>query len=778
MSDQGGTRESALPLRGFAARACAVLVLVSCVGHAQQPKPLPTPNLDIADGGRAFSVLRLADGSVIVGGLFDSVFDPGTQLSLERKNLARFKPDGALDLAWNPAPNSSVFALAAGANGRIYAGGAFSSIGGLARQRLARLQAGGTGQVDADWNPAADAFVHAIVEQPNVAVYVGGTFANVGNAPRLRVAKLDVAGSGDSIPGWNPGVEGSADAVVDALALDAGGNLLVGGRFDMVGGLARTGAARVSGAGVVDPTWNPSSDGYLYDIAIAASGDVYVAGYFSQIGGRTRTSIAKLSSLGAGQADENWNPNAGPPLNVVVRSLALDGAGGLYAGGSFTSIGGQVRRHLAKLSTTGTGAADSAWNAQVNDQVYALSADGASAVYAAGTFTRAGGTLNLGLARLAVGNGASTIPYAVQSFGYITDIAVAPDHSIYAAGAFARAGVYPRAGLLRVAPNGGLDTAWDPSPDGDVYALAVDGDGAVYVGGGFQAIGGQARSNLAKLAPSGTGAADADWNPAPDASVSAISPDPGGSIFVAGYFTAIGNQSRACIAKLGDSGVADATWNPLATAGEGARCNITALALGPGDTLYAGGDYTDIGGQPRSRLARLSRSGAGQADAQWNPGADDFIETIAIGPAGEIYVGGGFGQIGGQPRTSIAKLSPTGIGAADPTWNPAPAIEGGGARVETIAAYGPDALFVGGYFQEIGGAPRYGLAKLSSTGTGSADPIWVPEAPISVSSLALDGSGTLVIGGSFNAVAGVPRRYLASLPTVVSSVFADSFESP
>ena len=38
----------------------------------------------------------------------------------------------------------------------------------------------------------------------------------------------------------------------------------------------------------------------------------------------------------------------------------------VYAGGYFTSIGGQTRNYLAKLSSSGTGAADATWNPNAN----------------------------------------------------------------------------------------------------------------------------------------------------------------------------------------------------------------------------------------------------------------------------------------------------------------------------------------------------------------------------------------------------------------------------
>src|SRR5205807_2423754 len=101
----------------------------------------------------------------------------------------------------------------------------------------------------------------------------------------------------------------------------------------------------------------------------------------SSIGGQARNYIAKLATTGTGAADATWDPNA----NSFVDALALSGAD-LYAGGDFngaSSIGGQARNRIAKLATTGSGAADASWDPSANDDVLALAVSG-SDVYAGG----------------------------------------------------------------------------------------------------------------------------------------------------------------------------------------------------------------------------------------------------------------------------------------------------------------------------------------------------------------------------------------------------------
>ena len=82
-----------------------------------------------------------------------------------------------------------------------------------------------------------------------------------------------------------------------------------------------------------------------------------------------------------------WNPNA----NGRVLALAVKGST-VYAGGDFTSIGGQARRRIAALDAT-TGLATS-WNPGANNEVKVLAVSD-SIVHAGGVFTSIGGRLGL-----------------------------------------------------------------------------------------------------------------------------------------------------------------------------------------------------------------------------------------------------------------------------------------------------------------------------------------------------------------------------------------------
>lgn len=82
-----------------------------------------------------YSTIIQADGKIIVGGNFTSY--NGTPIN----RIARLNVDGSLDLTFNPGPgfNDWVFATALQGDGKLLAGGKFTPINGIPRNRIARL---------------------------------------------------------------------------------------------------------------------------------------------------------------------------------------------------------------------------------------------------------------------------------------------------------------------------------------------------------------------------------------------------------------------------------------------------------------------------------------------------------------------------------------------------------------------------------------------------------------------------------------------------------------
>ena len=111
---------------------------------------------------------------------------------MPRNNIARLNTDGTVDLAFNPNANSTILSIAVQADGKILVGGTFdgaNSIGGQTRRFIARLDAT-TGLADS-FNPNASSYVYSIAVQTDGKILAGGEFTSIGGQTRNYIARLD-----------------------------------------------------------------------------------------------------------------------------------------------------------------------------------------------------------------------------------------------------------------------------------------------------------------------------------------------------------------------------------------------------------------------------------------------------------------------------------------------------------------------------------------------------------------------------------------------------------
>jgi hypothetical protein len=179
---------------------------------------------------------------------------------------------------------------------------------------------------------------------------------------------------------------------------------------------------------------------------------------------------------------------------------------------------------------------------------------------------------------------------------------------------------------------------------------------------------------------------------------------------------------------------------------------VNALAIS-GPSLFAAGEFDNIGGASRPGVARLSAAD-GAADPAFNANSDGSVDALAVSAAG-VFVGGSFGQIGGQDREHLAQLNAsTGLATA---WNP-----GADGRVLDMALVGA-ALVIVGEFEQAAGEERLHAAALDTTVTTNAALPWNPSFERDVHNLDVDGNGVMFLGGDFHYYGAVKRQNLAAV---------------
>lgn len=711
--------------------AAAISLLVAALPGLHASISDSRPEKTHVTDGLVQAIARHGD-TIYIGGRFTRIgprTGPGVEFALDGTQKA--------GLPEVTGSNGIIQAVAPDGSGGWYIAGQFTHVGGLPRSNIAHIRADYT--VDPTFAPNANDRIQAMAVSGST-VYVAGLFTSIGGVTRNRIAALDA--STGAATAFDP----NADAAVEALVV-SGSIVYAGGRFTTIGGLPRTSIAALNAAdGTAVPSFNPATDGIVTAMAISGQ-TLYVGGSFRTMGGQPRSNIAALNAGGPldGTIVPTFNPTATAGGGAVpsgaggVSSLAVSPSGStVYAGGLFTSIGGQNRRYFGALNAADGTATPFNPNPNGNILGISVSADG-STVYAAGSFNSffdglpsIGGKIRNYIAALNASDGTATAFDPSPPNGVVLSVGISTS-SVYAGGAFSSIGGVTRNGIAAIRASDGTPTDFNPNVKfganhATVYSLAVSGN-TVYAGGFFNSVGGQARNFIAAInADDGLPTA---WNPGANSTVEALTVS-GSIIYAGGSFTTIGSQPRNFIAALALADGIPTSFNPSANG------PVQTIAVA-GPLVYTGGFFTSIGGQTRNKIAAL-RAVDGTATS-WDPDATPLANVLDLAVAGDtIYAGGNFSTLGGQPRRNIAAVRASDGRATD--FDPQ-ANEG----VFALALSG-STVYAGGFFSNIGGHTRHLIAELNPlTGNATAfDPGADPG--FGIFALVVAPDGTLHAGGS------------------------------
>ncbi len=527
----------------------------------------------------------------------------------------------------------TVFDDGQGSGPALYAAGFFSAMGGVAAENVARWDG-------AAWSPVGGGltgWVYALTVHDGgqgPRLHAGGTGLFPSGSANRCVAAWDGAS-------WSAVGSGIGHTALSLASFDAGdgvGQVLVaGGDLDVDGLLEHI--ARLDGeqwtsmAGGMDP--------FVYALAAFDDGsggqDLYAGGFFDDAG------TVFVNGLARWDGTEWAVVGDGPSDSVSDFELFDDGTGdALHLAGSFDlpyggAAGGVARWDGSTLTLVGGGTASYFFV----ESLQAFDDGGGPALFAGGSFTTMGGAPAQRLARW---DGASWSEVGGGVDAEVHDLELFDDGrglALYAAGEFTAAGGLPAS---RVARWDGA--AWETlgsGLDGVAQCLEVFDDGrgpALYVGGGFLLAGGVAANRIARWDGTtwealGTGVSDVGSAAVYDLAVADLGGGP--ALYAGGDFTLAGGGAANRVARWDG-----ASWSAL---GSGVDHHVLALTvLDPGsEVLAVGGRFTTAGGAAAAHIATWdgtswSRLGAGMNDSV---AALDVLD-LGDGAGPSLFAGGSF----------------------------------------------------------------------------------------------------------------------------------------
>lgn len=499
----------------------------------------------------------------------------------------------------------------------LYAVGSFATAGAIAASNVARWTGSTWTALGAGVSWAAfDALPYDDGSGP--ALFVSGQFPMAGGVPASGIARWNGAAwsaLGSGLGGW---LGGSWSAVGGPMAGASHGLQVFD---DGTGPALYVGGQSTAGSGVL--RWNGTSWSSLpswgadWQVHAFASGNfgaptIFAGGGFRRIGGIVAPSVA-------GYAGGQWfSLGSGVSLYGVVRALCTfdHGTGPeLYAGGTFTSLGGVAAASIARWNGStwsdvlgGVSGGFPSAGGLLLGSVRAMTVfdeGSGSRLIVCGNFSTAGGVV---AHHIAAWDGSAWfpmggIPGAEDRALLVADAGAGPE--LYAAGVIAGTSY----GFVAKRSGGGwqiLGTSTGPAVNVGATSLAFYDDGsgpALYVGGAFSSMNGQPVTNVARF--------DGAWTPAsPQLAAGA-----GGVESLAVYDDGSGLTLYGCGSPfMGPPSVLMArrtgptSWSAVGgDVTDEYNCVGNTLAVlddGAGPALYVGGCVEAAGGIQSARIAR------------------------------------------------------------------------------------------------------------------------------------------------------------------------------
>lgn len=738
------------------------------------------------------------DGKIIVAGQSYTAGFSGN-------GIARLNADLTLDTSFNPdlgvLPNTApgkARSMALQADGKIIIGGDFRSVGGVERNRGARLNADGT--LDTSFDPNFDGDVYSVGMQQDGKIFFGGFFENTGTTASPTIARFEnslptdqlrrtssariewlrggsapeassvvfeqstdsgvtwtTLGSGTRIPG---GWELTGLSMPTNVRL-RGSALIPGGRSSNSRGLVQT----VEDFPLVPPALaveQPTSAPLTSDSSSVNFGNV-VTGLSSasvtftlrntgsgalkrmqfSIDGAQATEFAltppSVTEL-AGSADTSlsiiFTPGAKLPRNATLRISSNDPTHPIF---SVSLIGTGIASPNADLASIG-----------LPPQMVLSPAFSAN-------------TLSYNVSAIFNRKSIDIIPTAVNAISGITvngnavvsgatsaAINLATGANVITVIVTAENGINTKTYTLTVnratSPlPGELDLAFNPYVDHWVSALAQQPDGKLLVGGFFTNFGGPFNSVGSALRyyfgrVNADGSLDS-FNSTVNLATAGVPISMQllrtGQILAAGAFpSGAPNTLEPTVALINADASSVANFDPVT------NDDILQMAPVPGGDVLIAGEFTTVqafgAASPTTRnyIARLNATGT--LDTAFNASPNGLIRSLCLQDDGKIIIAGDFTMVGAVAKIKIARLTST--GALDNTFT-APAIPDGDVKCVLVQPNGQ--ILIGGSFPA-----GDGLLRLNSN--GSLDAAFNTATPIGnrqVNTLALQDDGKILMGG-------------------------------
>lgn len=278
-------------------------------------------NIGVGVNSFVYALAIQSDKKIIVAGNFTKF----NTIAVGR--IIRLMPDGTIDASFNTGlgADAIIDVVIVQSDNKILVGGRFTTFNGVSSPHLVRLNANGTIDTSFSIGTGFDKNVYTIGLQSDNKIILGGSFLNYNGVSQNRITRLLPNGNLDI--SFTSGT-GFSKGDVRTILVQPNDRILVGGTFSgTYKGVAALRIIRLLSNGAIDESFQTSLNSTLFTMALSTNHNLIIGGNFNSVSGIAKHRVARLFLC---TDNSTWNgtwsrgfPSAGKELLFQENYNAL-----------------------------------------------------------------------------------------------------------------------------------------------------------------------------------------------------------------------------------------------------------------------------------------------------------------------------------------------------------------------------------------------------------------------------------------------------------------------
>ena len=516
-------------------------------------------------------------------------------------------------------------------------------------------------------------------------------------------------------------------------------------------------------------------------ITTQSDGKILLGGSFNVFKGVGESKIIRLNADGSKDNSFTTGIGTNAGFDSTVSSIELQSDGKILVGGGFQSYKGVTENRIIRLNSDGSKDDSFITGTGFNSapETIALQADGK--IIIGGNFTTYKGITENRIIRLNP-DGTKDSSFitgtgfigSIGSGSKVSKILLQSDGKIIIIGSFTSYKGITENGIIRLNSDGSKDisfitgTGFNNTPN----TIALQSDGKILVGGAFNTYKGITENRIIRLNSdgskdtsfiTGTGFNITPGTIACNSNKIVLQSD--GKIILGGSFTSYKGVTENRIIRLNPDGSKDASFI-TGTGFGGVSKSVYDIALQSDGKILIGGDFYSYQGVNEMFIIRLNIDGSKHISFNTGNGFIGVgISKIATQTDGKLLVGGNFTSYQGVNKIGLCRLNID--GSLDTSFNSGTGFKNTSyddlTSISSIAVQNDGKILVGGTFNYFNGVVFGSIIRLNNDGSVDNSFSIGTGFDQTVFSIALQSDGKILVGGAFTNYTGITENGIIRL---------------